>query len=152
MGSVQFQIVPCSSLYLFSKSIGPLQCTVNVNYRVLICCTSHFQSSSFFLFVLASSVCKPLQCLISTLTQGGKGGHLFRPTSSVVRWEGRGTANKYHRCVWRRGECLHCMDHTGFVTAQGGMCFLGLHCSGSMVFYQGTIPSELCIISCTSQV
>ena len=35
--SVQFQIVPCSSLYLFSRSIGPLQCLVNVNYRVLIC-------------------------------------------------------------------------------------------------------------------
>ena len=38
------------------------------------------------------------------------------------------------------GECLHCMDYTGFVTAQGGMCFLGLHCSGSRVLCKGTIP------------
>ena len=28
VGSVQFQIVPCSSLY-FSRSIGPFQCSVN---------------------------------------------------------------------------------------------------------------------------
>ena len=42
VGSVQFQIVPCSSLYLFSRSIGPLQCLININYRVLTCCTCHF--------------------------------------------------------------------------------------------------------------
>ena len=29
--------------------------------------------------VLASSVCWSLQCLISALTQGGGGGHFFRP-------------------------------------------------------------------------
>ena len=97
-GSVQFQIVPCSSLYFFSRSIGPFQCLVNLNYRILICCSCHFQSSS--LFILASSVCKSLQCLISTLTQGGKGGHLFRLTCSFVLWGGRNTANKYHvACV-----------------------------------------------------
>ena len=28
------------------------------------------------------------------------------------------------------GECPQCMDHTGFAPAQGGVCFLGLHCSG----------------------
>ena len=71
VGSIQFQIVPCSSLYLFSRSIGPLQCLVNVNYRVLICCTCHFHSSSPF-FMLASSFCKSLQCLISALTQREK--------------------------------------------------------------------------------
>ena len=49
VGSVHFQIVSCSSLYLFSRSIGPFQCLVSVNYRVLICCTCHFQSSSFYL-------------------------------------------------------------------------------------------------------
>ena len=53
-----------------------------------------------YLFVLASSVCKSLQCLISTLTQGSEGGHLFRLTCSVVLWGGRNTANKYHWCVW----------------------------------------------------
>ena len=40
----------------------------------------------FPLFILASSVCTPLQCLISTLIQGGKGGHLFRLTFSVLLW------------------------------------------------------------------
>ena len=50
VGSVQFPIVSCSSLYLFSRSIGPLQCLVNVNSRVLICCTCHFQSSSLFVY------------------------------------------------------------------------------------------------------
>ena len=99
VGSVQFQIVPCFSFYLFSRSIGLLQCLVNVNYRVFICCTCHFQNGSLF-FVLASSVCKSLQCLISALTQGGKGGHLFRLTCSVVLWGGRNTANKYHWHVW----------------------------------------------------
>ena len=55
----------------------------------------------FPLFILASSVCKYLQCLTSTLTQGGEGGHLFRFTCSVVLWGGRNTANKYHWHVWR---------------------------------------------------
>ena len=32
------------------------------------------------MFILASSVCKFLQCLISALTQGGECGHLFRLT------------------------------------------------------------------------
>ena len=49
---------------------------------------------------MASSVCKSLQCLISTLTQGDEGGHLFRLTCSVVLWGGRDTANKYHWHVW----------------------------------------------------
>jgi len=44
--------------------------------------------------------CKSLQCLISTLTQRGDGGHLFRLTCSVVLWGGRNTANKHHWCVW----------------------------------------------------
>ena len=52
------------------------------------------------MFILASSVCKSLQCLISTLTQGGGGGHLFRLTYSVVLWGGRNTANKYHWHAW----------------------------------------------------
>ena len=49
---------------------------------------------------MASSVCKSLQCLISALTQGGEGGHLFGLTYSVVLWGGRNTANKYHWRVW----------------------------------------------------
>ena len=55
------------------------------------------------LFILASSVCKSLQCLISALTQGGEGGHLFRLTCSLALWGGRNTANKYH---WHVGGML----------------------------------------------
>ena len=48
----------------------------------------------------SSSSCKSLQCLISTLTQGGKGGHLFRLTCSVVLWGGRDNANRFLWHVW----------------------------------------------------
>ena len=101
MRSVQFWIVPCSSLYFFSWSIGPFQWLVNANYRVLISVapvTSRAVPSS--LFILASSVCKSLQRLISALTQGGECGHLFRLTCTVVLWRGMNTANKYHWRVW----------------------------------------------------
>ena len=54
----------------------------------------------FPLLNLASSVCKSLKCLISALTQGGKGGHLFRLTGSFVLWGGRSMANKYLWRVW----------------------------------------------------
>ena len=54
----------------------------------------------FPLFILASSICCSLQCLISVLTQGGKGGHLFRLTCSVLLWGQRDTANKFHWHVW----------------------------------------------------
>ena len=135
MGSVQFQIVPYSSLYFFSRSIGPFQCLVNGNDRVLICCICHFQSSSLFLFILASSVCKSFQCLISALTQGGKGGHLFRLTCSVVLWGGRHTASKYHWDVWRvlavSGPHWVC-PHSQHV------CFPSLHCRGSRLLCWGT--------------
>ena len=54
----------------------------------------------FPLFILASSVCKSLQCLIPALTQGGRGGHLLRLTCSAVLWGERNTANKYHGHMW----------------------------------------------------
>ena len=57
------------------------------------------------LFLLVSSVCKSLQYLTSTLTQGGEGGHLFRLTCSIVLW----------------GVCP-CPRHVFFPS---------LHCSGS---------------------
>ena len=82
------------------RSIGALQThNLSINWRVLICCTCHFQSGSP-LFILASSVCQSLQCLISTLTQGGEGGHLFRLTCSAVSWAGRDTENKYYWHMW----------------------------------------------------
>ena len=52
----------------------------------------HFQGCS----LCFTSVCWSLQCLISTLTHGGSGGHyfFFRLTCSVVLWGGRDAANK----------------------------------------------------------
>ena len=119
VGSFQCQIVPCSHLYLFSRSIDPLQCPVNVNYRVFICCTCYFQSGSLF-FILASSACKSLQCLISTLTQGGR-GTLQTNITGVCR------------------ECSQYMDHTGFAPALGSTCFPVLHCSGSRILCKDTV-------------
>ena len=40
------------------------------------------------------------------------------------------------------GECSQCMDHTGFAPAQGSVCFLGLHCSGSRVLCRGTVQNS----------
>ena len=135
MGSVQFQIVPCSSLYFFSRSIGPFQCLVNANYRVLICCTCHFQGGSLF-FILASSVCKSLQFLISTLAQGGEGDHLFGLTGSVVLWGGRNTSKKYH---WRVWGVLAVSGPHWVCPRSGRVCFPGLHCSGSRLLCRGTV-------------
>ena len=87
------------------------------------------------LFVLASSVCKPLQCLISTLTQMGEGGHLFRLTCSVVLWGGRNTANKYHWRVW--GVLTVSQPHWVCPQSQH-VWFPGLHCSGSRLLCRGT--------------
>ena len=94
----------------------------------------------FHLFILVSSVSKSLQCLISTLTQGGRGDHLFRLTCSVVLWEGRNTANKYHWCVW------------GVLTVSGPhwvcshsqhVCFPGLPHSGSRLLCRGYLKRAL---------
>ena len=54
---------------------------------VLICCTVPSEAVPF---VYLASVCLSLQCLISTLTQAGGGGLLFRFASSMrCREEGR---------------------------------------------------------------
>ena len=80
------------------------------------------------MFILASSVCKSLRCLISALTQGGKGGHLFRLICSVVLWGGRNTANKYHWCVWG---VLAVYGPHWVCPHSWHMCFPSLHFSGS---------------------
>ena len=74
----------------------------------------------FPVFILASSVCWSLQCLISALIQEGKGGHLFRLTCSVMLWGGRITANKYHWHVWGVLAVSRC---TGFAPAHGTFTF-----------------------------
>ena len=66
------------------------------------------------MFILASSVCKSLQGLISSLTKVGEDDHLFRLTCSVVLWEeGTLQANITGVCE----ECSQCMDHTGLAPA-----------------------------------
>ena len=80
------------------------------------------------MFILASSVCKSLQCLISALGQGGKGGHLFRLTCSVVEWGGRNTANTYHWHVWG---LLALYGLQWVCPSSQPICLPGLHCSGS---------------------
>ena len=75
----------------------------------------------FPLFILASSVFRSLQCLISTLTQGGEGGHLFRLTCSVVVW------GREEHCKQISVMCVgsvHSLGHTGFAPAHGMCAFL----------------------------
>ena len=84
MGLVQFQIAPRSSLH-FSVSIGPFRCSR--------CHLQGFWSvapvpSEAIPFVYLASVCRSLQCRISTLIQAGRGGLLFRFASSIAVWGG----------------------------------------------------------------
>ena len=112
------------------------------------------------LFILAPSVSKSLRCLISTLTQGGEGSHLFRLTCSVVLGGGRDAANKYHWHVWGvltvYGPHWVCpnsrwrvLSGSTLLRLQGALQgnhpkqtlpfvhFLGLGCSGSWVLCKG---------------
>ena len=92
------------------------------------------------MFILASSVCKYLQCPISALTQGGEDGHLFKLTCSVVLWGGRNTANKYHWRLWGvlPGSRPHCVcPHSWRVS------FPSLHCSSSRLLCQEMSEASL---------
>ena len=80
------------------------------------------------LFILASSVCWSLQCLISALTQGGSGGHFFRLTCSIVLWGGRDAAKKYH---WRLWGVLPVAQPHWVCPRSQRVCFPSLHCSSS---------------------
>ena len=95
------------------------------------------------LFILASSVCKSLQCLISALTQGSEDGHLFRLTRSVLLWGWRNTANKYHWHVW---EVLTVSGPHWVCPHSWHMCFPGLHCLGSRLLFRGTVQTGLCAL------
>ena len=79
------------------------------------------------LFVLTSSVCWSLQCLISALTQGGGGRHFFRLTCSVELCGERDAANN-------TGVCSQCPGYTGFAPTHG-VCFPCLHCLGSRLLF-----------------
>ena len=81
-------------------------------------------------FVLASSVCWSLQCLISALTQGGSGGHFFKLTCSVVLWGGGNSAKKHLWRVW--GALAVSQPHWVCPRSRSrSVCFPGLCCSGS---------------------
>ena len=130
--SVQFQRVPCSSLYV-SRSIGPFKCSWCLQGFNLL----HLSLPKRFpLFILAFSVCRSLQCLTSALTEGGEGGHLFRLTCSIVLWGGSYTANKYHWRVWG----VLAVSGPHWVCARSRrVCFPGPHCSDSRLLCRGTV-------------
>ena len=149
MGSVQFQIIHCASLY-FSRSISLFQRLVNINYRVLICCNSHSQSSSLF-FVYFGFLC--LQ--VSSVSN-------FHPDIRLQRW----SLIQAHlfSCVVGREE--HCKQIWQACVGQGVLVVYGPHrifwsswgrvLSGStllriQVALQGTVQNGPCI-SYTSQV
>ena len=81
----------------------------------------------FPLFILASSVCWSLQCLISTLTQGGGGGHFLGSLVQSCCGEG-GTLQTNHWRVW--GVLSVFQPHWVYPCSQR-VCFPGLHFSGS---------------------
>ena len=69
------------------------------------------------LFVLASSVCWSLQCLISTLTQGAVvGTFLGSLVQSCCGEEGTLQTNN-------TGVCSQCLSHTGFAPAHSVSAF-----------------------------
>ena len=126
------------------------------------------------LCIFASSVCKSLLCLISTLTEGGKDGRLFRVTCSVVLCGGRDSVNKFHRYLWGvfavSGPCWVCPSLRQCVLPRSTMPrlhgalqghspkwalhfmhFPGLSRSGSRVLHKGTDWVGLCVL-CPPQV
>ena len=76
-------------------------------------------------FVSLASVCRSLQCLISSLTQVGGGGLLFRFACSVVLWEGRGAADKCHWPVW--GALVVFLATLGLPLLGAGVCVFPIY-------------------------
>ena len=86
-------------------------------------------SKRFPLLILAS-VCWSLECLISALTEGGSGGHVFRLTCSVVLWGERNSAKKHPGLCVRTGSAHSDSAALGLPRSLR-VWFRGLHCSGS---------------------
>ena len=148
MGSVQFQIVPCSSLYFFSRSAAPFQCLVNANYRVLICCTCHFQHGSLF-FVYFGFLCLQVSS-VSNFHPGTKGRRWSFIQAHLFSWDvGREELCKQISLACVGNACS--VWTTGFASAHHSMCFPSLHCSGSRLLYRGTVLSGPWVL-CTSEV
>ena len=126
-----FQLVLVLKIY---RSLSNAQSVLTAGFLSVAPVTSRAVPS---LFLLASSVCKSLQCLISALTHGAK---VVTYLGSLVQLccGDRGTLQRNTAGVCE--ECSQFMDHTGFATAQGRVCFPGLHCSGSRVPCKDTVP------------
>ena len=82
----------------------------------------------FPLFILASSVCWSLQCVISALTQGAWWWSFFSGLLVLVLWGGRNILNKHHWRVW--GVLTVIQPHWVSRHSQR-VCFPSLHCSDS---------------------
>ena len=96
---------------------------------VLICCTCHFQSGSLCLFwlLLFASI---FSVYFLPWHKGAKVVTYLGSLVQLCRWDGGILqTNIAGMC----GECLLCMEHTGFAPAQGSMCFPGLSRSGSPI-------------------
>ena len=91
-------LVPAYTSFQGLQAPSSAQSMLTTGFQSVVPVT--LRAAPCYLFILASSVCKSLQCLISALMQEGEGGHFFRLTCSVVLWGGRNTANKYHWRVW----------------------------------------------------
>ena len=122
--------------YTSSQGLQVPSNVANANYRVLICCTCHFQSGSLFFFYFG------FLCLqVSSVSN-------FCPDTWGRRWSliqahlfsrsvgGRNTANEYHWCVW--GVLAVSGPHQVCPHSQH-VCFPGLHCSGSRLLCRRTV-------------
>ena len=145
VGSVQCDIVHCSSLYLFLRSIVVPQIhSLSITCRVLIFCTCHVQGVSPF-FAYFGFFC--LQ--VSSVSNSGPDTKEKKPLIQAHFFScamGKEGGTMQTNIVGMYGEWSQWMDHSGFATAQGNMCFLDPHYSGSRVLCKGIVPSGPCIL------
>ena len=140
-GFRQFLVPPYTS-----QSLQVPSNVVSINYRVLICCTCHFQSG-FLFFVYFGFLCKSLQCLISASHKGVNVVTYLVSHVQLCCGEG-GTlqTNVTGLC----GECSQCLGHTGFAPTHGVCAFMvytaqALGCSAGNCLRRA-------LVACTSQV
>ena len=86
--------------------------------------------------------------VISTLEQGGEGGHLFRLTVQLCWGEG---GNLQTNITGMLGSVCSAWTMLGLPQPKAACTPPGPHHSGSRVLCKGTAPSGPCIL-CTSQV
>ena len=109
-------------------------------------------------FVYLASVCRSLQCLISTLTLAGGGGLLFRFASSVALRGGRGAASPVYTAqapgcsIWSV-PCVVCISsfrvlHKSTDSVAPACCaFPGQSSSGSQELDLAHFPPVQCAFS-----